>query len=126
MIFYDKLLDRYSVHQYELTEISRNSQFISGLTPVITHSSDLIKSEGIDSVIKHFESLKFPNVFRKYHISMTRIIRPLGDINLRSLNNRAEIPETDTEEVRVRIAGGDPGRRDHSVEQIEEKRSSDE
>ena len=47
VIFYDKILDRYSIHYYQLERISEDIEFKYSYKPQLQNSEEFIKREGI-------------------------------------------------------------------------------
>ena len=52
MVFYDKLLDRYSVHHYQLQKISLSKEFTIYLTPDPKTTEEFISRAGIDALLQ--------------------------------------------------------------------------
>ena len=83
LIFYDKLLDKYSLHHYQLLRVQRReargpSQFFS---PVRKTSHDLIEEIGVLKYLEMQHKTPITNPLNKYQISMSRMVRPLGYMN---------------------------------------------
>ena len=82
LIFYDKILDRYSIHHYQLQKVSLLRDLLNSVAPETLHSEDFLAREGVDRVLQryHVED-RVCNPFNRYYIGMSRIVRPLGFLN---------------------------------------------
>ena len=81
IIFYDKILERYSVHHYQLQKVSETVDLNNYLRPQLTSSQELIESEGIENVLDILGSRTILSGNRQYYIAMTRVVKPLGYMN---------------------------------------------
>ena len=82
-IIYDKLLERYSIHQYQLETVAdgKASGHQPVLLPRVLHSRDLIAQYGIDELLQLQANQRLSHPFHRYVLTMKRIARPMGKMN---------------------------------------------
>ena len=77
MIFYDKLLDQYSIHHYNLELASEDYQFIQRLKPVLLDSKQLIEKIGVRDTINLIKGYSISDRDGQVYLAMRRVVKPL-------------------------------------------------
>ena len=81
LVFYDKYLQCYSVHHYQLQGVSKNIEFLPEIKPEVSSSEEMIQRQGILQTVRRVRNRRLPILNQDYYSRMTRVIKPMLTIN---------------------------------------------